>query len=57
MWNKVTKGLVDTAIETTVELLSNLIPIDSKGELCRDIQQNELVKQELNNAAGYVILK
>lgn len=57
MGNQVTSGLVDTALETGVELLSYAIPIDDKKDLCNDLKKNELVKQELNNAAGYVVLK
>jgi hypothetical protein len=55
--NSVSNGLVNTAIETTINLLSKVVTIDDENELCRDIQQNELVRQELNNIAGYVILK
>ena len=55
--NKVTNGLVDTAIEAATELVSYVITIDDKKELCKDLQKNELVKQELNNLAGYVVLK
>ena len=57
MGNNVTNGLVTTAIETTATIINYLIPIDNKEELCKDLQGNELVKQELNNAAGYVLLK
>lgn len=56
MGNQVTGGLVDMALETTAEVLSYALPIDDKEELCNDLKQNELAKQELNNIAGYVIL-
>ena len=57
MGNKVTSELVDTALETGVELLSYAISIYDKKDLCNVLKKNELVKQELNNAAGYVVLK
>ena len=55
--NQVASGLVDTALETGVEIISYALPIDDKQELCNDIKKNELVKQELINAAGYIVLK
>jgi hypothetical protein len=57
MGNRVTNGLVSTALKATTEIINYLVPIDDKKELCKDLQGNELVKQELNNAAGYVLLK
>jgi hypothetical protein len=57
MGNRVTNGLVSTALEATTEIINYLVPIDDKEELCKDLQGNELVKQELNNAAGYILLK
>jgi hypothetical protein len=57
MGNNVTNGLVTTALEGVTEMINYLVPIDDKRELCKDLQGNELVKQELNNAAGYVLLK
>ena len=56
MGNQVTGGLVDMALEASTEVLSYALPIDDKQELCNDLKQNELVKQELNNVAGYVVL-
>jgi len=33
------------------------LPIDDKINLCNDLKQNELLKQELNTTAGYAVLK
>ena len=55
--NQVASGLVDTALEAGVEIVSYVLPIDDKKELCNDIKSNELVKQELINAAGLIVLK
>ena len=55
--NQVASGLVDTALETGVEIVSYVLPIDDKQELCNDIKKNELVKQELINVAGFIVLK
>jgi len=55
--NKVTNTLVDTAIEAAVGVLSYVVPIDNNNELCKDLQNNEMLKQELNNIAGYIVLK
>jgi hypothetical protein len=57
MGNKVTGSLVDLTIDSGVEIVSYALPIDNKEELKKDIKNNELVKQELTNAAGYVVLK
>ena len=55
--NQVASGLIDTALEAGVTLVSYVLPIDDKQELCNDIKKDELVKQELINAAGLVVLK
>lgn len=56
MGNQVTGGLVDMALEASAEIISYVVAIDNKKELCTDLKQNELVKQELNQAAGYAVL-
>jgi len=55
--NKLTSGLVDAALELAVGLASYVVPIDDNKELCDDLQKNEMLKQELNNIAGYFLLK
>jgi hypothetical protein len=57
MTTMITGGLVNFALGAAINLLSKVIPIDNEGELRNEIQQNELIKRELNNAAGYVVLK
>ena len=55
--NKITNGLVDSMLELAVGLASYVVPIDDNKELCDDLQNNEMLKQELNNIAGYFLLK
>ena len=55
--SKITSGLVDTAIQASVGLMSYVVPIDSRDELCYDLQKNEMLIQELNNIVGYFLLK
>lgn len=57
MGNQVTGGLVQTALDSMIRLISYLVSIDNEGELLKDIKNNELVIQELTNIAGYVVLK
>ena len=57
MGNEVTGGLVDMAIEGAAKVIDMVAPIDDKKELCEDLKKNDLLKHELNNAAGYVVLK
>ncbi|KAK3748973.1 hypothetical protein QZH41_019094 [Actinostola sp. cb2023] len=55
--NKITQGLVSSALELAVGLASYAIPIDNNKELCEDLKANEVLTQELNNIAGYFLLK
>jgi len=55
--NKITNGLVDSMLELAVGLASYVVPIDDNKELCNDLQNNEMLKQELNNIAGYFLFK
>lgn len=57
MGNQVTGSLVDTSIEAATELASYILPIDDKDSLCSDLKENPMIRQELSNAAGYVVLK
>ena len=54
---QVTGGLVENAIKLASKLVSNVISIDSQDALQGDILQDELIRRELTNAAGYVVLK
>jgi len=55
--NKVTSSLVDSGIDAVVTLISYGLSIDNSTELTNDLKNNEMLRTELNNIAGYVILK
>ena len=55
--NQVTKTLVNSLIEISVGVISYIIPIDNNNELCKDLQENNLLRQELDNIAGYALLR
>lgn len=57
MGNQVSGSLVNMSIDGATEILNYFLPIDDKKELCTDLKKNEILKQELNNAAGYAVLK
>ena len=54
---QVTGGLVENAIKLASKLVSNVISIDNPDALHSDILQDELIRCELTNAAGYIVLK
>ena len=54
---QVTGGLVENAIKLTSKTLSKFIPIDNPDSLSEDLVQDEIVRRELVNAAGYLVLK
>ena len=51
------KGLVDSAISTATKVISCFLPIDDTEELCSDLQKDELVKRELSNIAGLLVVR
>jgi len=55
--NKITHGLVNSALELAVGVASYAVSIDNTKELCEDLKANEMLTQELNNIAGYFLLK
>jgi len=57
MGNQISGSLVDMTIDGATEIISYFLPIDDKVNLCNDLKQNELLKQELNTTAGYAVLK
>lgn len=57
MGNQVSGSLVNMTIDGATEILNYFLPIDDKKDLCTDLKKNEILKQELNNAAGYAVLK
>ena len=54
---QVTGGLVENAIKLGSKMISHVIPIDDPDSLSSDLVQDEIVKRELVNAAGYLVLK
>ena len=50
-------GLVDSAIRTATKVISCFLPIDDTEELCYDLQNDELVKRELSNIAGLLVVR
>ena len=54
---QVTGGLVENAIKLASKVVSNVISIDDANALSNDLLKDELVRRELTNAAGYIVLK
>ena len=54
---KMANGLVDSAISTATKVISCFLPIDETEELCYDLQNDELVKRELSNIAGLLVVR
>ena len=54
---KMANGLVDSAISTATKVISCFLPIDDTEELCYDLQSDELVKRELSNIAGLLVVR
>ena len=54
---KMANGLVDSAISTATKVISCFLPIDDAEELCYDLQNDELVKRELSNIAGLLVVR
>ena len=54
---KMANGLVDSAISTATKVISCFSPIDDTEELCYDLQNDELVKRELFNIAGLLVVR
>ena len=54
---KMANGLVDSAISTATKVISCFLPIDDTEELCSDLQNDKLVKRELSNIAGLLVVR
>ena len=54
---KMANGLVDSAISTATKVITCFLPIDDTEELCYDLQNDELVKRELSNIAGLLVVR
>ena len=57
MGKKVTGGLVESAISAVSVLISYVIPLDDVEALNEDLKNDDLVKRELSNFAGLLVLK
>ena len=57
MGKKVTGGLVESAISAASVLISYVIPVDDVEALNKDLKNDDLVKRELSNFAGLLVLK
>ncbi|EDO40112.1 predicted protein [Nematostella vectensis] len=54
---KVSSGLVESAIQVASHVISYLVPVDDAEALSKDLQNDELVKRELTNFAGLLVLR
>ena len=57
MGKRVTGGLVESAISAASVLISYVIPVDDVEALNEDLKNDDLVKRELSNFAGLLVLK
>ncbi|EDO34875.1 predicted protein [Nematostella vectensis] len=54
---QVTDGLVESALQVLSQVISYVVPVDDTEALSKDLQNDELVKRELSNFAGLLVLK
>ena len=57
MGKKLSTGLVESAISAASVLISYVIPVDDVEALNEDLKNDDLVKRELSNFAGLLVLK
>ena len=57
MGKRVSTGLVESAISAASVLISYVIPVDDVEALNEDLKNDDLVKRELSNFAGLLVLK
>ena len=57
MGKRVSNGLVESAISAASVLISYVIPVDDVESLNEDLKNDDLVKRELSNFAGLLVLK
>ena len=57
MGKRVSTGLVESAISAASVLISYVIPVDDVESLNEDLKNDDLVKRELSNFAGLLVLK
>ena len=54
---QVSSGLVESALEAASHIISYVVPVDDTEALSKDLQNDELVKRELTNFIGLLVLK
>ena len=54
---QVTGDLVESVIKLGAKTMSKFVPIDDSDSLSNDLVQDEIVRRELVNAAGFLVLK
>ena len=54
---QVTGGLVESVLKLGAKTMSKFVPIDDPDSLSDDLVHDEIVRRELTNAAGYLVLK
>ena len=54
---KMANSLVDSTVKTATKVISCFLPIDDTEALYSDLQKDELVKRELSNIAGLLVVK
>ena len=57
MGKQVTGGLVDSALQATSKVISYALPIDDSDALGKDLKSDELVRRELSNFVGLLVLR
>ena len=57
MGKQVTGGLVDSALQATSKVISYALPIDDSDALGKDLKSDELVRRELSNLVGLLVLR
>ena len=57
MGKQVTGGLVDSALQAASKLIAYALPIDDSDALGKDLRDDELVRRELANFVGLLVLR
>ena len=57
MGKQVTGGLVDSALQAASKVISYALPIDDSDALGKDLKGDELVRRELSNLVGLLVLR
>lgn len=57
MGQQVNQTLIESTLHITSRVISYILPIDDADALCKDLQNDELVKRELSSFAGFLALR